>query len=136
MAALLPIVFALICFAGLRRRLGGDWREVALLSALCFGVALVAITEALSLAHAIAFVPLVAVWSGAIVAAAVLGIGGRVPVPVHRGTPAPAPERLRAFDYFALFYVLFILTATGVLACVAPPNNWDSMTYHMSRVVH
>ena len=32
--------------------------------------------------------------------------------------------------------VLFIFAAVGLIAVVAPPNNWDSMTYHMSRVVH
>ena len=25
---------------------------------------------------------------------------------------------------------------TGVIAVLAPPNNWDSMTYHMPRVAH
>jgi len=30
----------------------------------------------------------------------------------------------------------FIVTCVGLIALVSPPNNWDSMTYHMSRVVH
>ena len=29
-----------------------------------------------------------------------------------------------------------IAITTAVIALVAPPNNWDSMTYHMSRVEH
>ncbi len=29
-----------------------------------------------------------------------------------------------------------VCAALGLLALVAPPNNWDSMTYHMARVVH
>ncbi|MCL2930746.1 MAG: hypothetical protein MGG11_00090 [Trichodesmium sp. MAG_R03] len=28
------------------------------------------------------------------------------------------------------------MATIGLIAMVAPPNNWDSMTYHMSRVVH
>lgn len=28
------------------------------------------------------------------------------------------------------------VSITGVIAYVAPPNTWDSMTYHMSRVMH
>ncbi len=33
-------------------------------------------------------------------------------------------------------FVLFTLLITGITAVMAPPNNWDSMTYHMSRVAH
>ena len=30
----------------------------------------------------------------------------------------------------------FIIFAVGLTALIYPPNNWDSMTYHMPRVVH
>jgi len=30
----------------------------------------------------------------------------------------------------------FIIFIVGMIALVAPPNNWDSMTYHMTRVAH
>ena len=29
-----------------------------------------------------------------------------------------------------------IVSLTGLIAFVAPPNNYDSMTYHLGRVVH
>jgi 4-amino-4-deoxy-L-arabinose transferase-like glycosyltransferase len=32
--------------------------------------------------------------------------------------------------------VMLIILLTGITAIVAPPNNIDSMTYHMSRVLH
>ena len=32
--------------------------------------------------------------------------------------------------------ITLIITTIGLIALVAPPNTWDSMTYHMSRVVH
>jgi len=34
------------------------------------------------------------------------------------------------------FILLFILLSTLVLALISPPNTFDSMTYHMSRVAH
>src|SRR5262249_2538151 len=32
--------------------------------------------------------------------------------------------------------VVIIAATTGFIALVAPPNTWDSLTYHMSRVMH
>lgn len=35
-------------------------------------------------------------------------------------------------NFFALLFVLNLL----ILALIASPNNWDSMTYHLGRIVH
>jgi hypothetical protein len=35
-----------------------------------------------------------------------------------------------------LLSVTFIVATVGLISLVAPPNNYDSNTYHMSRVVH
>ena len=35
-----------------------------------------------------------------------------------------------------LFSTAFIVIMVGLIALIAPPNTWDSMTYHMSRVAH
>lgn len=32
--------------------------------------------------------------------------------------------------------IAVIVVTTAMTALIAPPNNWDSMTYHMSRVAH
>ena len=37
---------------------------------------------------------------------------------------------------FLLLSVGLIVIAIALIAIVAPPNNWDSMNYHMTRVVH
>jgi len=42
-------------------------------------------------------------------------------------------------NYKYLVYILiivFCLVLTLTVALVAPPNTWDGMTYHMSRIVH
>ena len=48
----------------------------------------------------------------------------------------------RAFQSLALFYrllsyvIIAIWFTTLILAIVSPPNNWDSMTYHLPRVMN
>ena len=37
-------------------------------------------------------------------------------------------------DKYLLLAISFMLLITLVTALISPPNNWDSMTYHMSRV--
>ena len=32
--------------------------------------------------------------------------------------------------------MLCLAAAVGITAFISPPNNWDSMTYHMSRIMH
>ena len=36
----------------------------------------------------------------------------------------------------SFFMIFFILINTFALALISPPNTFDSMTYHMSRVAH
>ncbi|MFI5171630.1 MAG: ArnT family glycosyltransferase [Chitinophagales bacterium] len=40
------------------------------------------------------------------------------------------------FERFLFYSIVFILCITGITAIVAFPNNWDSMIYHLSRVMH
>jgi len=43
---------------------------------------------------------------------------------------------LTPFEWICTFIVLSILAITGFIAFVSPPNNWDSMTYHLPRIMH
>jgi 4-amino-4-deoxy-L-arabinose transferase-like glycosyltransferase len=45
-------------------------------------------------------------------------------------------QNLSPFLMLLLGGVAFITASIGLIALVAPPNTWDSMTYHMSRVAH
>ena len=53
-----------------------------------------------------------------------------------RGGIRPFLISLPVFSKFLLAGVAIIVILTGLTALIAPPNNWDSMTYHMSRVMH
>ncbi len=97
------------------------------LGAAAFGVALTLITEGLSLWHHLTPAWLAASWALAV------GIG----VWAFRGLrPREPAARARPMPRGATWAVGAILVVTGVIAMLAPPNNWDSMTYHMPRVAH
>lgn len=97
------------------------------LGAAAFGAALTLITEALSLGHRLRPVWLAVSWALAagLGAWALRGRGAREPA--ARATPIPRGTT---------WALGAILAVTGAIAVLAPPNNWDSMTYHMPRVAH
>ena len=44
--------------------------------------------------------------------------------------------KLEIKEIILLLIITGIIITIAVIAFIAPPNNWDSMTYHMSRVAH
>jgi hypothetical protein len=94
--------------------------------ALAVGVITVAVTEGLSLLGALDRVTVITAW--AVVAVAFLaarawsGRAGRARGAWHLGT----------VDW----RIVTILGVTAVIALVSPPNGWDAVSYHMSRVVY
>ncbi|WP_232285803.1 ArnT family glycosyltransferase [Crocosphaera chwakensis] len=44
--------------------------------------------------------------------------------------------RITKLSWLLLGGILVIIILVGLIGIIAPPNNWDSMTYHMSRVMH
>jgi 4-amino-4-deoxy-L-arabinose transferase-like glycosyltransferase len=45
-------------------------------------------------------------------------------------------RQLTFSDWFSIITAIVILAISLAIALIAPPNNWDSMTYHMPRVMH
>ena len=43
---------------------------------------------------------------------------------------------LTPFEWTCVAILLSVLVATAFIAFVSPPNNWDSMTYHLPRIMH
>jgi hypothetical protein len=126
MTVMLPIIaFLLLLFCFAAR--GITWRRAFLLAAISWGALLTASTELLSLCQGINRLSLSLFW-GAVILCASIGFN----------RSRSKLRFIRPRRELILFFIPigFILATTCLIAIVAPPNNWDSMTYHMGRVVH
>jgi Dolichyl-phosphate-mannose-protein mannosyltransferase len=108
-------------------------RSSVLYSALSWGVTVAMLTETLSLLKALTFPWIVTAWILIDLALAIFYFR--------------MPNKSKIFDFnltgefdllskLSVGEVIFIVIIVGFIAFVAPPNTWDSMNYHMSRVVH
>lgn len=131
----------LLCFR--RRWQGPDepfpLRTAVVRAAIALGLLTLVAVEGLSAVSAFRAVPLALVWTFALVLAwgTALSAKGQPRVPTSAtGTmaPASAPASM-AFDV-ALVACALAVSLALVTALAAPPNNSDSMAYHMPRVAH
>ncbi|WP_190643959.1 glycosyltransferase family 39 protein [Oculatella sp. FACHB-28] len=136
---LLPIL-SLVLLVLLFNRKVLDWRRSILLGAIAWGYTLTAITESLSWFSLLSFSGLALSWSAINIALIGLYVLELKQHQVSSGL-ASTSDLIRNFKMPAICWVwltgtIFIITTIGLIAIVAPPNTWDSMTYHMSRVAH
>ncbi len=108
-----------------------DWRSSFILASIVWGVLLTVFTEILSLFRVLVFEWVIGLWSLSCLAALILLIRGRS-YPRRNIKNSGIPR----LPFVSLFGVIFIVLVIGLIALSAPPNNWDAMTYHMSRVAH
>ncbi len=90
--------------------------------------------EVLSLFHAITRLGLVITWSILLVVFAAWAVQRR-----RRGAPLNLPALRLPKDWAGWSMLVILSVVVGVTALVAwltPPQTWDSLTYHMSRVAH
>ncbi|MCC7202829.1 MAG: glycosyltransferase family 39 protein [Nitrospirae bacterium] len=134
--SVIPAIIPLLCFIAIflviyRMPDRLDWRSSFILASIVCGVLLVIFTEILSLFHALVYEWVIGLWTLACIAALIILITNR---------RYPARQFKSSWSsripYVWLFGVIFIVSVTGLIALASPPNNWDSMTYHMSRVAH
>jgi hypothetical protein len=113
------------------------WRESLILAAICWGLTVTAITEILNLFKLINFGWLLAVWLlNCIVLASVYFIfSSQKSISLAAKDFTPINKIKQSPLVLWLLSSLGLATAIiGLIAIVAPTNNWDSMDYHMSRV--
>jgi 4-amino-4-deoxy-L-arabinose transferase-like glycosyltransferase len=131
--AFLPLLFwGSVAWAFVWR--GHTRGRAALQAAVATGVAVVLITESLSLLALLCRWPLALAWSFAAAVALLAGARGRSARTAEVRAPLAEPvERAALWLLPALFFVVGI---TLLIALASAPNNWDSMTYHLARVCH
>ena len=139
MLVLLPLfawllLLMLARMANLCRGTETDGRVEFLTASLAWGLLLTVITEALSSLRLLTAAGVTLSWL--FICMLLLGL---TLVAVRRlgslrfGTPVHSlPLALK----LSLLGIGLIVALTGLTAIVAPPNNWDSLTYHMSRIMH
>lgn len=129
----MAVIFMVVAW-GLLWRLcvqrGQERREAVITASLAWGVLVVALTEALSLLHALSFAPMALAWG-----CVCLGLFALLRRSAH-SLPSPADQSLpmSRIEWLYMGVISVIIPVTGITALVAPPNTWDSMTYHMTRV--
>jgi hypothetical protein len=129
---LLPVLTLGACVAGLMARLH-CWRTAVLSAAVIWGVLLVAITEVLSAFHRVGAFDVAACWLAAFVVGAIFVVGS----PQRFRIQWPPGLILAPPLFLGLLGLLVVLVLTlAAVAILSPPNTWDSMTYHMARLIH
>lgn len=130
MLIVLPLI-ALWLLALLFKASEPSWRGAGLSAAVAWGTLLTAITESLSLVHGLTTGGVAGLWLAVDMALAIVWWRWAAGAGLTRVSIPQSP-----FLRVALGGIGLIAAVTGLIALLAPPNNWDSMTYHMSRVVH
>ena len=135
MLALLPFL-AVILLAFIFHSEQRCWRSSILSASLVFGVFIVVSTEALSLLHLISFAMLVCVWLLATSLLIWLALKKKAFHSIPTSLELTSWNQLNLSHKLLYLGISTIILVIGVIAIVAPPNNWDSMSYVMPRVIH
>lgn len=132
MAVVLPILSFLILSWVLVKSFFNSRRDGCLVSAIVCSMWMWLGTEVLSFFRILNFNAVVLIWVGFLVGIVILFFK-EIRNPRKISYP---PLSFQSLDSFIIISILFILFATLLLAIFSPPNTWDALTYHMSRVAH
>ena len=121
--------------------LEADWRFSALAAFVVIGALIWLSSEFLSALNQLTSVGLLAIWMTVIIT--LLAFRKRkllIPrTEISQVRSWPLWNHFKSFSELSVWLPLYVALVIGVLviiAVMAAPNNWDSMTYHLSRVMH
>jgi 4-amino-4-deoxy-L-arabinose transferase-like glycosyltransferase len=127
--------FVIIFFVFQKFRTTPSWRISFLSASLVWGLLVTATTEFLSLFKLIGFWELLGVWVLSVILALICLTRLETPKEPKLNIHLRLVDISR-FDLLLLAGIALIIITVGVTGWISPPNNWDAMTYHMSRVMH
>ena len=129
---LIPLVSLGLLFL-IFKQIDKCWRTAILSAAVVWGSVVALFTEILSLFELLTFEWVLGLWLVADILWLIIYLKLNSVKPDIRSNDR---SQLSSFLLWLLGGVSLIFAAVGLIAIVSPPNNWDSMTYHMSRVAH
>ena len=135
MLALCPVLAFICGFLYIGNRWSfGSVRLLVTRTSIAFGLYLVLLTELLGFFKAITRWGLLLGWLLPVVA---FGWWAWGMIRRKRPIQFPKPEYPEGWVSWTLLVVVsLVLATTGLVAWKSPPQTWDSLTYHMSRVAH
>lgn len=138
MLIIIPLLCFILIFFSLCLKLGEHyhisiWRTSYLLASIVWGVLLTLLTELLSILNLLTFHWVLGSW---IALDLIFALHLFILVSKNKPTLHFRIPKISGLEVILLLGVVFIVTTLYLIALIAPPNTWDSMTYHMSRVSH
>jgi 4-amino-4-deoxy-L-arabinose transferase-like glycosyltransferase len=132
MLLILPIIALtfLYCIFYNINSFNNSWRLSIISSAVIWGLIVTAITETLSWFHFITFESFLSAWF--VIDVVIIAFYYKL---TSQNTRVVNLKQSKLSTVLLSGTGLIILS-TGLIGIVAPPNNWDSMDYHMPRVLH
>ncbi|MEH1898692.1 MAG: glycosyltransferase family 39 protein [Nostoc sp.] len=136
MSIFLPLISLIAIFLLINKN-RNHWRESLILTSTYWGILIVAITEYLNIFKLINFGSVLITW--ALICIILIYIYFRLNYPdpkiLDKNKSSQVNIQIPSLRNL-LFGIGFVVATVGLIAIIAPPNNWDSMDYHMSRVAH
>jgi hypothetical protein len=141
MFAILPLLHFAVTFLAFQvrsDRSGGriPWRGPFLSASVVWGVTLTAITEILSILNFVTFAGIVVLWTAATTLPAFVYLHPRYGRRSALAHSWKIPTGVTPVQILLVCGVGLVAGLIGLIALVAPPNNFDSMAYHLPRVAH
>ena len=116
-----------------------NFKELILYTALIFSAFIVLITETLSLFKSLNLISLASIWSLFAIVSIVLLIkdkkGTTEAITKIKKSIIEYIKSMIIYEKALFFIVVFGLLLLFFQGIIYPPNNWDSLTYHMSRIM-